>query len=165
MIFNETPLRGAFTIELEKRGDDRGFFARVFCEQEFEAHGLPRHFVQVNNSLSAEKGTLRGFHYQLAPKQEDKLVRCIRGALWDAIIDLRHRCREAVERGKQLWGVAHYANYRLALDAPPPIAGPVIGEPRGQLLPGPLTEVLGCRFDWATLAPHLPRPGRGCCQR
>lgn len=90
----------------------------------------------------------------------DGLVRLVDGFAagreWDAIIDLRHRCREAVERGKQLWGVAHYANYRLALDAPPPIAGPVIGEPRGQLLPGPLTEVLGCRFDWATLAPHLP---------
>ena len=80
---------GAFLIDLEKRGDDRGFFARAFCEKEFAAHRLVTHFVQVNNSLSAQKGTLRGMHYQLAPKAETKLVRCIRGALYDLILDLR----------------------------------------------------------------------------
>lgn len=89
MIFTETPLRGAFVIDLEKRGDDRGFFARAFCEKEFAAHGLVTRFVQVNNSLSAAKGTLRGMHYQMAPKAETKLVRCIRGALLDVILDLR----------------------------------------------------------------------------
>ncbi len=89
MIFKETPLPGAFLIDLEKRGDERGFFARVFCEKEFAAHGLVTHFVQVNNSLSATRGTLRGMHYQLPPKAETKLVRCVRGALWDAIVDLR----------------------------------------------------------------------------
>jgi len=89
MIFEETPLAGAWLIDLEKRGDERGFFARVFCEKEFAAHGLVTHFVQVNNSLSAQKGTLRGMHYQLAPKAETKLVRCIRGALHDLILDLR----------------------------------------------------------------------------
>jgi dTDP-4-dehydrorhamnose 3,5-epimerase len=89
MIFTETPLTGAFLIDLEKRGDERGFFARAFCEREFAEHGLPSRFVQVNNSLSAEKGTLRGMHYQLAPKAETKLVRCIRGALYDVILDLR----------------------------------------------------------------------------
>ena len=89
MIFTETPLKGAYVIDLEKRGDERGFFARVFCEKEFAAHGLVTHFVQVNNSLSAQKGTLRGMHYQLAPKAETKLVRCIRGALHDLILDLR----------------------------------------------------------------------------
>ena len=89
MIFAPTPLAGAFLIDLEKLGDDRGFFARAFCEQEFAAQGLVSRFVQVNNSLSADKGTLRGMHYQLAPKAETKLVRCIRGSLWDAIIDLR----------------------------------------------------------------------------
>ncbi|QEH39226.1 dTDP-4-dehydrorhamnose 3,5-epimerase (plasmid) [Aquisphaera giovannonii] len=89
MIFNETPLPGAYVIDLEKRGDDRGFFARAFCEKEFGAHGLATHFVQVNNSLSAQKGTLRGMHYQLAPKAETKVVRCIRGALYDLILDLR----------------------------------------------------------------------------
>ncbi len=89
MIFTETPLKGAFLIDLEKRGDERGFFARAFCAKEFAAHGLATHFVQVNNSLSATKGTLRGMHYQLAPKAETKLVRCIRGALFDVILDLR----------------------------------------------------------------------------
>lgn len=89
MIFTETPIRGAYLIDLEKRGDDRGFFARAFCENEFGAQGLVTRFVQVNNSLSAQRGTLRGMHYQLGPKAETKLVRCIRGALWDVILDLR----------------------------------------------------------------------------
>ena len=89
MIFTETPLGGAFLIDLEKRGDERGFFARAFCENEFGAKGLASRFVQVNNSLSAQKGTLRGMHYQLPPRAETKLVRCIRGALLDVILDLR----------------------------------------------------------------------------
>jgi len=89
MIFTETPIPGAFLIDLEKRGDDRGFFARAFCEREFAQHGLVTHFCQVNNSLSAQKGTLRGMHYQLIPKAETKVVRCIRGALYDVILDLR----------------------------------------------------------------------------
>lgn len=89
MKFIDTPLRGAFVIELEKRGDERGFFARAFCQQEFEAHGLRNDIVQINNSLSRDRGTLRGMHYQVAPRAEDKIVRCIRGSLFDAIIDLR----------------------------------------------------------------------------
>jgi len=89
MKFIETPLPGAFVIELEKRGDERGFFARFFCQDEFAAHGLKTGIVQINNSLSAQKGTLRGMHYQLAPAAEVKVVRCIRGALYDAIIDVR----------------------------------------------------------------------------
>src|ERR1700758_921029 len=89
MIFTPTSLAGAYLIDLEKRGDDRGFFARAFCAKEFADHQLVTQFVQVNNSLSAKKGTLRGMHYQLAPKAETKLVRCIRGALYDLILDLR----------------------------------------------------------------------------
>jgi dTDP-4-dehydrorhamnose 3,5-epimerase len=89
MIFTETPLRGAFLVELERRGDARGFFARAFCEREFLAHGLATRFVQMNDSLSAQKGTLRGMHYQLAPKAETKLIRCVSGALFDVILDLR----------------------------------------------------------------------------
>jgi dTDP-4-dehydrorhamnose 3,5-epimerase len=89
MKFHAAPLRGAFTIELEKRGDDRGFFARLFCQREFEAAGIPMPIVQINNSLSAKAGTLRGMHYQLPPATEIKVVRCIRGALYDVIIDLR----------------------------------------------------------------------------
>lgn len=89
MFFKETPLSGAYIIELDKKGDDRGFFARVFCEKEFSKAKLDDHFVQINNSLSAEKGTLRGMHYQLAPYAETKIVRCIKGALYDVILDLR----------------------------------------------------------------------------
>ena len=89
MIFNPTPLAGAFTIDIEKRGDDRGFFARLFCETEFGQAGLETRFVQINNSLSAKRGTLRGLHYQLPPAAEVKVVRCVRGALWDVILDLR----------------------------------------------------------------------------
>lgn len=89
MKFTPTPLAGAYLVDLEKRGDDRGFFARVFCEREFAEVDLPANYVQVNNSLSADKGTLRGMHYQLAPHAETKVVRCVRGALWDCILDLR----------------------------------------------------------------------------
>jgi dTDP-4-dehydrorhamnose 3,5-epimerase len=89
MKFIATPLAGAFLVELEKRGDERGFFARFFCEREFGEHGLETRFVQVNNSLTATRGTLRGMHLQLPPAAEVKLVRCIRGAFRDVIIDLR----------------------------------------------------------------------------
>jgi dTDP-4-dehydrorhamnose 3,5-epimerase len=89
MKFFETPLKGAYTIELEKRGDDRGFFARLFCEKEFMDAGLESRFVQINNSTSSKKGTLRGMHYQLPPDAEVKVVRAIKGALFDVIVDLR----------------------------------------------------------------------------
>ena len=89
MIYTPTPFAGAYLIDLEMKGDDRGFFARAFCEREFDQHQLVDHFCQVNNSLSATRGTLRGLHYQLPPKAETKLVRCIRGALYDLILDIR----------------------------------------------------------------------------
>lgn len=89
MKFHKTPLQGAYLIEPEKRGDERGWFARVFCEKEMAGEGLIDRFVQVNNSFNAEAGTLRGMHYQLPPSAEVKIVRCVRGALWDAIVDLR----------------------------------------------------------------------------
>lgn len=89
MIFKETPLAGAFVIELEERADERGSFARTFCEREFAAHGLPVRFPQSNLSRNRLAGTLRGMHYQLAPYAEAKLVRCTTGAIYDAIVDLR----------------------------------------------------------------------------
>lgn len=89
MLFKETPLKGAYMIELEKRGDERGFFARFFCAKELSELKLDSQIVQINNSLSTYKATMRGIHYQLAPKQETKIVRCIRGSLWDVIVDLR----------------------------------------------------------------------------
>lgn len=89
MKFHPTPVESTHLIELERRGDDRGFFARIFCEQEFTGHGLDARFPQANNSLTARRGTLRGLHYQLPPAAEAKVVRCIRGALFDVVADLR----------------------------------------------------------------------------
>ena len=89
MQFTEAPLSGAYVIDLEKIGDERGFFARAFCVREMQEHDLITSFVQINNSVSAQKGTLRGMHYQLEPAAEVKLVRCIRGSLYDVILDLR----------------------------------------------------------------------------
>jgi dTDP-4-dehydrorhamnose 3,5-epimerase len=89
MIFTETKLPGAYMIDVEKREDHRGFFARAWCQREFEAHLLVPRVVQANISFNKQKGTLRGMHYQLAPHAETKLVRCVRGALYDVIIDLR----------------------------------------------------------------------------
>lgn len=89
MQFMETPVEGVWVIELDKLGDDRGFFARAFCCNEFEERGLVTGFVQINNSLTGPKGTLRGMHYQLPPAAETKMVRCIRGGLYDAVLDLR----------------------------------------------------------------------------
>jgi len=82
-------IAGAALIHLEPHADDRGFFARSFCETEFAAAGLETRFPQANLSLSKQRGTLRGMHYQLPPHAETKLVRCTRGALFDAIVDLR----------------------------------------------------------------------------
>ncbi|HSS95391.1 MAG TPA: dTDP-4-dehydrorhamnose 3,5-epimerase [Terriglobales bacterium] len=89
MRFQETKLRGAFVVELEKHEDERGFFARSWCEQEFAAHKLNSRTVQCNVSFNKTKGTLRGMHYQIAPCAEAKLVRCTRGSIFDVIIDLR----------------------------------------------------------------------------
>jgi len=89
LIFTETKLAGAFVIEMERRADERGFFARTFCRQEFEAHGLNPEVVQCNVSFNKRKGTLRGMHYQAAPFAEAKLVRCTSGSIYDVIIDLR----------------------------------------------------------------------------
>ncbi len=89
MIFAETKLSGAFIIDLEPRSDDRGFFARTFCAREFEEHGLKTTVAQANMSYNHRKATMRGLHYQLPPAAETKLVRCVRGAIYDVIIDLR----------------------------------------------------------------------------
>ncbi len=89
MVFVETPLRGAYVIEIERQEDERGFFARSWCEREFAAKGLDHHLVQCNVSFNKRKGTLRGLHYQIPPHGEVKLVRCTKGALFDVIVDLR----------------------------------------------------------------------------
>ena len=89
MIFRATKLEGAFLIEPERKEDERGYFARTFCEREFAEHGLRSCFVQCNTSFNRRKGTLRGMHFQAAPHEEAKLVSCTRGAIYDVIVDLR----------------------------------------------------------------------------
>jgi len=89
MRFTETPLRGAYVLDLEPRGDDRGMFSRYFCQKEFEAHGLKPSVAQCNLSFNHKAATMRGMHYQLPPAPETKLVRCTRGAIYDVIVDLR----------------------------------------------------------------------------
>jgi len=89
MIFKETEIGGAFIVELQKHEDERGFFARGWCQKEFGDHGLATRISQVNISFNRHKHTLRGFHYQVQPHQEDKLLRCTQGAVCDVMIDLR----------------------------------------------------------------------------
>lgn len=119
MIFQPTPLAGAFVVELERRKDERGFFARSFCQQEFERHGLNPRIAQCNVSFNAKRGTLRGMHYQAKPHEEAKLVRCTHGGVWDVIVDLRpdsrtfklwHGVELSAENGRALYipeGMAH----------------------------------------------------------
>ena len=89
MNFIDTAVKDAFIIDIEKKTDDRGFFARTWCKNEFEGRGLQVEIVQSNLSFNKRKGTLRGLHYQLSPYAETKLVRCTKGAIYDVIIDLR----------------------------------------------------------------------------
>lgn len=89
MKFAPTAIQGAFVIESESAADARGFFFRAFCDREFEAHGINPHFVQCNICGNYGKGTLRGLHYQVAPALEFKFIRCIRGTIYDIIVDLR----------------------------------------------------------------------------
>lgn len=119
MIFHKTTLNDACLIDLELRGDERGHFARSFCEDEFARHGLISQFVQQNLSRSARRGTLRGLHYQMQPHGEAKLIRCTRGAIVDVIVDIReesssylqHECFElTADNQRQLYvppGFAH----------------------------------------------------------
>jgi dTDP-4-dehydrorhamnose 3,5-epimerase len=114
MIFSETKLKGAFIIDVEPREDERGFFARSWCENEFKQHGLNSRFAQCNISFNKKRGTLRGMHYQVAPFAEAKVVRCTMGAIYDVIIDLR----EDSPTFKQWLSVELTAENRRALYVP-----------------------------------------------
>ncbi len=93
MIFTPTDLAGAVIVDLDRKEDERGFFARSWCQDEFTDHGLNHHLVQCNVSFNKLMGTLRGMHYQTAPHEEAKLVRCTAGAIYDVIIDLRPKSK------------------------------------------------------------------------
>lgn len=114
MIFTETRLKGVFLIEPELAEDDRGFFARIFCCREFEAHGLNPNLRQCNISFNKKKGTLRGMHFQAKPREEAKLVRCTNGVIFDVVIDLRPES----DTFKQWFGVNLSAENRTMLYAP-----------------------------------------------
>lgn len=89
MIFNETPLKGSYVIELQPHADDRGWFARTFCKEEFSRIGHDKEWLQLNHSYTKNRGLVRGIHYQLPPLGEIKLVRCIAGEIYDVIVDIR----------------------------------------------------------------------------
>jgi dTDP-4-dehydrorhamnose 3,5-epimerase len=118
VILRPAPIDGMVVVELEKHGDDRGFFARMFCVEEFEAVGAPTQFVQGNVSRTAQAGTVRGMHYQLPPSSEDKYVRCTHGALFDVGVDLR----EGSPTFGQWWGVELSAENGLGLLLPKGVA-------------------------------------------
>jgi dTDP-4-dehydrorhamnose 3,5-epimerase len=89
VIFTETPLRGAFVVDPEPVDDERGFFARTWCRREFKERGLETRVAQCSLSFNRKRGTLRGLHFQVAPYAETKIIRCVRGAVYDVIVDLR----------------------------------------------------------------------------
>lgn len=114
MKFTETKLAGAFVVDLNRMSDERGFFARSFCQNEFQQHGMAADVVQANMSWNESKGTLRGMHYQHVPYQETKFIRCIRGSIYDVIIDLR---KDSSTFG-DWFGVELTADNRTALYVP-----------------------------------------------
>ena len=118
MIFRETPLNGAFIVEMEQNADERGFFARSWCRREFSEHGLDADLAQCSVSFNRAAHTLRGLHYQAAPHAEAKLVRCTRGSLFDVIADVRP---DSPTRGRW-FGIGLSAGNRLALYIPEGVA-------------------------------------------
>ena len=114
MIFQQIPLAGAFVIDVEPHEDERGFFARTYCQEEFEANGLDPTVVQASISFNRQRGTLRGMHYQAPPHEEIKVVRCTAGAIYDVIIDLRPHSQTFI----QWHGVTLSAENRTMLYIP-----------------------------------------------
>ena len=110
MIFRETALKGAYIIEMEKISDHRGFFARSWCQKEFQEKSLVSNFVQCNIAFNRKQNTLRGMHYQSGPFEEVKLVRCTKGAVYDVIVDLRP---ESPTHGKWIGVKLTLDNYKL----------------------------------------------------
>jgi dTDP-4-dehydrorhamnose 3,5-epimerase len=114
MKFEPTPVRGAFIVDLEKREDDRGFFARAWCRDEFARQGLTAELAQCNLAFTRAAATLRGLHYQVPPHEEAKLVRCTAGAIFDVVVDLR---RESPSF-RQWFGIELTAGNRRMLYVP-----------------------------------------------
>lgn len=115
MKFVQTPIAGAFVLELEPHGDDRGSFSRSYCVDEFAKHGIEMPVVQGNLAHTAKKGTMRGLHYQVAPAAEAKLMRCVRGSVYDVLVDLRKDSPTYLQH----FGVELSSGNGLALYVPP----------------------------------------------
>jgi dTDP-4-dehydrorhamnose 3,5-epimerase len=145
MIFKETPLAGAYLVDLEEYRDDRGSFARLYCRREFEEQGLDGTVVQCNLSTNHLAGTVRGMHYQIAPAAETKFVRCTRGEIYDVIIDLRPGSPSFGEH----YGVELDARKRTALYVPQMFAH------------GYQTLVDDSEVTYLVSAFHAPRAERG----
>jgi dTDP-4-dehydrorhamnose 3,5-epimerase len=148
MVFRETGLRGAFLIEIELHSDERGSFGRSYCSQEFQDHGLEPLILQCSVSYSKKRGTLRGMHYQEAPLEEAKLIRCARGAMYDVIVDLRP---ESPTYGQ-------WTSFELA--APPGKASKMVYAPRG-FAHGFLTLEDDTEVVYQMSAFYAPEAGRG----
>ncbi len=145
MIFTESPLPGAFLIDLERHGDERGFFARAYCAQEFAVQGLATELEQCSVSYSTYKATLRGLHYQCAPHEEHKLVRCTAGAIFDVIVDVRPGSLNY----RRWFGTELTAQNRRALFVPPGFAH------------GFITLSDDAEVYYMISVPHAPQHARG----
>lgn len=145
MIFEALSVAGAYEIRLERRSDDRGYFARVWCQAELAAKGLVNRIEQINTAWSPKAGTLRGMHYQLPPHAEVKIVRCTRGAVFDVVIDLR--------KGSRTY--RRWADVRLSADE-----GNQLYVPEG-CAHGYLTLDDGAELVYATSAAYAPAATRG----
>lgn len=174
MIFTETKLKGAFIVDIEKREDSRGFFARVFCQKEFEDHGLKPIIAQSNIAFNLRAGTLRGMHFQYPPAAETKFVRCTRGRILDIIVDLRpesetflqhiavelsednHRGLYVPERfghGYQVLSDNTETSYQVGEFYTPGVEGGLLyNDPRLNLKwPLPVSEISDKDHDWKAL--------------
>lgn len=179
MLFTETRLKGAFVIDIEPREDNRGFFARMFCQHEFEQHGLKPVIAQANLAFNRKKGTLRGMHFQFPPAPETKIVRCTRGAILDIIVDLRpesptflehvaveltadnHRALFVPERfahGYQVLEDVTETSYHVGEFYTPGVEGGLkYDDPRlGLSWPLPVTEISAKDAAWTLLSVVLP---------
>jgi dTDP-4-dehydrorhamnose 3,5-epimerase len=145
MIVTESPLAGAYVVELERLRDERGFFARTYCADEFASRGLGPELRQCSVSYNARKGTLRGLHYQAAPDEEHKLVRCTAGAVFDVIVDLRSGSPTHL----QWFGLELTFDNRVSLFIPPGFAHGFVS----------LTD--HAEVYYMISVPHAPQSARG----
>ncbi len=145
MKFQPTPLEGAWIVEIEPLTDERGFFARTWCREEFQEHGLVSHLAQCSLSATKKKGTIRGLHFQKPPHEEAKLVRCTTGRIYDVIVDLR----SASPTCKRWFSVELTAAAHNALYVPPGFAH------------GFQTLEDGCEVFYQMSCPHQPASASG----